>query len=217
MKREQNEMTTLTPSSNRIVQTVCVYCGSGVGTDPAFAQQAYAFGKSLAQHNVGLVYGGGGLGLMGTVARGCAENGGAVTGIIPQFLVQREHMFEGAAENIITEDMHERKKLMYERADAFVALPGGIGTLEELVEQLTWSQLGQHKKPIAVLNTKGFWDPMLHLIQHMRQFAFIREGLEVDFIIENDALQLLNRLEISAQKAQRQNYTEDNGFEVEKF
>lgn len=204
-------------SASKRIQSVCVYCGSGPGTDPAFVEDAYAFGHALAHQNVRLVYGGGGLGLMGTVARGTSENGGRVLGIIPEFLKERENMFLGATEHIITEDMHSRKKLMYENADAFVALPGGVGTLEELVEQLTWSQLGQHRKPIALLNTKGFWDPFLTLIDHMREFRFIREGLEVGFIVVDKPQDLLPALEGFAVSADLSTIGAGKGFVPEKF
>ncbi len=120
---------------------------------------------------------------MGEVAEAVATNGGEVTGIIPEFLLSRERAFGYAAEMIITQDMHERKKLMFERADAFVALPGGVGTLEELVEQLTWAQLGRHRKPILVANIAGFWDPLLALIDHMRDSDFIRETTPVDVLV----------------------------------
>ena len=114
---------------------------------------------------------------------GQLDNGGTVTGIIPEFLVNREHMLVRIQERIVTRDMHERKRLMFERSDAFVALPGGIGTLEELVEQLTWSQLGQHDKPIVLANIDGFWEPFRALLAHMRADNFIRPGLEVRFIV----------------------------------
>ena len=106
-----------------------------------------------------------------------------MTGVIPDFLVNREHMLQRAQERIVTRDMHERKRIMFERADAFVALPGGIGTLEELVEQLTWAQLGRHKKPILIANIEGFWDPLCALLDHMRKLEFIRAGLTVNLLV----------------------------------
>ena len=144
-------------------------------------------GKALAESGIGLVYGGGSLGLMGEVARATLEHGGHVTGIIPAFLSEREQMLRSVDELIVTEDMHERKRLMFERSNAFVALPGGIGTLEELVEQLTWSQLGRHKKPIVVANVEGFWTPFLNLLGHMKSDAFIRSGLDIRFTVVPDA------------------------------
>ena len=161
------------------IRTVCVYCGSGPGTDPAFIEAARDFGKAMGREGVGLVYGGGSKGLMGAVANSVLDNGGHVTGIIPEFLQNREQTLRRAQEVIITPDMHVRKQTMFDRADAFVALPGGIGTLEELVEQLTWAQLGRHKKPILILNIKSFWDPLCALLDHMRRLDFIRLELGV--------------------------------------
>ena len=150
------------------INAVCVYCGSSPGTDPAFEQAACDFGKVLAQNGIRLVWGGGSVGLMGAIASSVIEHGGAATGIIPEFLTAKERPRRLAQEQIITRDMHERKSTMFDRADAFVALPGGIGTLEELVEQMTWAQLGRHKKPILIANINGFWDPLLSLLAHMR-------------------------------------------------
>ncbi len=163
------------------IQGVCVYCGSGKGLNPAYAVAARKLGKALADHNLRLVYGGGSLGLMGEVARATLGGGGKVTGIIPDFLGAREMMLKDVDELIVVESMHVRKQLMFDRADAFVALPGGIGTLEELVEQLTWSQLGRHTKPIVIANIEGFWDPFLKLLEHMKGDTFIRSGLDVHF------------------------------------
>ena len=146
------------------INAICVYCGSNPGTDPAFVKAAHGFGKVLAENGIRLVYGGGSIGLMGAVAGAVMEHGGAATGIIPEFLTAQERPRRRGQELIVTSDMHERKRTMFERADAFVALPGGLGTLEELVEQLTWAQLGRHKKPILVANINGFWDPLLGLI-----------------------------------------------------
>ncbi len=166
-----------------MIRKICVYCGSGEGENPVFKQAAYAFGAEMAKHNIGLVYGGGNLGLMGTIARSVLEHGGHVTGIIPAFLKTKEQMLEGAQELIITNTMHERKMLMFEKSDAFVALPGGIGTLEELVEQMTWAQLQQHSKPVIIANIAHFWDPLLALIGHMKENGFIRQGCEVATLI----------------------------------
>jgi uncharacterized protein (TIGR00730 family) len=184
------------------IRTVCVYCGSGPGTDPAFVEAARGFGRNLAKKGVGLVYGGGSLGLMGALATSVLEHGGKVTGIIPDFLTGREQVLKRAQEVVVTRDMHERKRIMFERADAFVALPGGIGTLEELVEQLTWAQLGRHRKPIAVANIKGFWDPLLALLDHMRTLAFIRSELVVDFLVIDRVDDILPRLIAAAARAQ---------------
>ena len=172
-------------------RSICVYCGSGSGRSPAYAEAANALGRELAEHGIGLVYGGGSLGLMGEVARAVIDHGGYVTGIIPTFLSEKEKMLESGAELIVVDDMHQRKMLMFERSDAFVALPGGVGTLEELVEQLTWSQLGQHAKPIVVCNIKGFWSPFLALLEHMRAETFVRPGLELEFLIADDATEIV--------------------------
>ncbi len=175
----------------RQVDSVCVYCGSGKGLNPAYAVTARKFGKALADNNIRLVYGGGSLGLMGEVARSCLGAGGKVTGIIPEFLGAKEKMLQDVDELIVVEDMHVRKRLMFERSDAFVALPGGIGTLEELVEQLTWSQLGRHSKPIVVANIDGFWTPFLDLLAHMKGETFIRAGLDVHFAVVDTAEKIL--------------------------
>src|SRR5580704_4349622 len=155
------------------INAVCVYCGSSPGTEPGFIEAAQKLGKILAENGIRLIYGGGSVGLMGALAEAVLEHGGEVTGIIPEFLTKRERPRRLAQELIVTRDMHERKATMFERADAFVALPGGLGTLEELVEQLTWAQLGRHKKPILVANINGFWEPLLGLIAHMRALALV--------------------------------------------
>jgi hypothetical protein len=165
------------------IRTVCVYCGSGPGTNPRFVETAIALGKAFAENDIRLVYGGGSVGLMGAVAESVLEHGGAATGIIPEFLTKRERPRQLAQELIVTSDMHERKRTMFERADAFVALPGGLGTLEELVEQLTWAQLGRHKKPILIANVSGYWDPLLVLIDHMRAIKFMPPAIKVDFLV----------------------------------
>jgi uncharacterized protein (TIGR00730 family) len=177
-----------------ILANVCVYCGSGPGRDPAYVDAAKTLGKDLARSNIGLVYGGGSLGLMGTVAQATLDQGGRVLGIIPGFLGEREKMLHSATELIVTRNMHERKMTMFERSDAFVALPGGIGTLEELVEQLTWAQLGRHSKPIVLANIAGFWSPFLSLLEHMRSEAFIRQGLEVRFVVVDRASDIVPAL-----------------------
>jgi uncharacterized protein (TIGR00730 family) len=155
------------------INAVCVYCGSSPGTDPAFAKTARDFGRILAENGVRLVYGGGSIGLMGALAGSVINHGGMATGIIPEFLTTKERPQRLAQEQIVTRDMHERKRTMFERADAFVALPGGLGTLEELVEQMTWAQLGRHRKPILIANINGFWDPLLALVAHMRRLELV--------------------------------------------
>ena len=169
------------------VRTVCVYCGSGFGRDPAFREAAEVLGTALAEAGMRLVYGGGDVGLMGTVARAALEAGGHVTGIIPDFLQAREHMLADIQETVVVPDMHTRKRLMFERSDAFVTLPGGIGTLEELVEQLTWAQLGRHRKPVVLVSVAEFWSPLLALFEHMRGHGFIREGLDLSYLVAREA------------------------------
>ncbi len=176
------------------IKAVCVYCGSGPGNNPKFIETAQEFGRVLARNDIRLVYGGGSIGLMGAIAESVVDHGGAVTGIIPEFLKARELMFRRAQEMVVTRDMHERKRLMFERADAFVALPGGIGTLEELVEQLTWAQLGRHKKPILIANIDGFWDPLCMLLDRMRDRQFIRAGLTVTPLVVDAAEKILPAL-----------------------
>jgi uncharacterized protein (TIGR00730 family) len=180
------------------IRNICVYCGSGPGTDPRFAKAAHAFGSILAKNDIGLVYGGGSVGLMGAVAAATIAGGGRVIGIIPEFLSNRERPFSEAQELIVTRDMHERKRIMFERSDAFVALPGGVGTLEELVEQLTWAQLGRHKKPILAANIGGFWDPLCALLDHMRSLAFIRSGLSVSLLVADSVEDILPKLREAA-------------------
>ena len=165
------------------LKNICVYCGSSAGTDPAFHEAAVSLGKTMAAEGVGLVYGGGGNGLMGVIARTVRENGGHVTGIIPEFLQRRERRYDEAQELIVVPDMHTRKRIMFEKADAIVALPGGVGTLEELVEQLTWVQLDQHVKPVVIADVNGFWRPLLDLFAHMRNNGFIRPDLEVRYLV----------------------------------
>jgi uncharacterized protein (TIGR00730 family) len=176
------------------IRNICVYCGSGPGANPAFERAAKHFGKILAGNGIGLVYGGGSLGLMGALAASALEHGGVVTGVIPDFLKTRELPFREVTELIVTRDMHERKRIMFERSDAFVALPGGIGTLEELVEQLTWAQLGRHKKPILVANIEGFWDPLCALLEHMKELHFIRANLEVNLLVTDSVDKILPTL-----------------------
>jgi uncharacterized protein (TIGR00730 family) len=188
------------PGMNKIT-TICVYCGSGPGTNPRFIEAAKALGKTLAENGIRLVYGGGSIGLMGAVATSVLDHGGSVTGIIPDFLTAREHALKRVQEMIITPDMHERKRLMFERSDAFVALPGGVGTLEELVEQLTWQQLGRHTKPVLLANIDGFWEPLLALLAHMRATEFIRPSLSVDILKAERIEEILPRLRAAVARA----------------
>lgn len=183
------------------IKTVCVYCGSGPGTNGRFVESAIALGKVFAENGIRLVYGGGSIGLMGAIATSVLDHGGAVTGIIPDFLTSRENALKRVQEMIVTPDMHERKRLMFERSDAFVALPGGIGTLEELVEQLTWQQLGRHSKPVLLANIDNFWEPLLALLAHMRATEFIRPSLAVDILKAERVEEILPRLRAAAARA----------------
>jgi uncharacterized protein (TIGR00730 family) len=181
------------------IRKICVYCGSGPGTDPAFVEAARTFGAILAKNGIGLVYGGGAVGMMGELARSVLGHGGEVTGIIPEFLVEREHAFKGAHGLIVTRDLHERKRKMFELADAFVALPGGVGTLEELVEQITWVQLGRHRKPVLIANIEKFWEPLCALLNHMRKLEFIRGELGFELLVADKVDDILPVLRKAAE------------------
>jgi uncharacterized protein (TIGR00730 family) len=195
------------------LSAICVYCGSGRGLNPAHTAAAHTLGAAMAARGISLVYGGGGLGLMGDVARATIANGGRVTGIIPEFLMAKEHALDSVDDLIVTADMHERKRLMFEKSDAFVALPGGIGTLEELVEQLTWAQLGRHTKPIVLANIDGFWTPFLDLLRHMKAETFIRAGLDVRFTVVEHAEQIVP----AAEAAVRPGTAVPNGVSIALF
>lgn len=196
------------------IRHVCVYCGSSSGVDPIFAEMAADLGRLLAASGISLVYGGGDVGLMGIVARAVLRGGGRVTGVIPDFLRKRESMIEEAQELVVVPDMHTRKQMMFDRADAFVALPGGIGTLEELVEQMTWSQLGQHRKPILLLDVRGFWRPLITLLDHMRAQGFIRPGLDLTYLVTDRAEAVVPMLERAFTRAPT---GEEEAFIQERF
>ena len=178
------------------MRRVCVYCGSSVGNRTEFAAAARDFGTALAGRGLELVYGGGGIGLMGVVADAVLNAGGRVTGVIPHTLVAREQAHPGGVEMIYVDTMHERKARMAALADAFVALPGGYGTLEELFETVTWAQLGIHRKPCAVLNVAGFFDPLLALLDGAVADGFIRADCRAFVFAESDAERLLDRLAV---------------------
>ena len=182
----------------RKIQSVCVYCGSSFGSDPIYEATATHLGQLIAASGFRLVYGGGSVGLMGTVARAVIDNGGKVTGIIPEFLERREKMLEAVDDLVVTETMHQRKQLMFQKADAFIALPGGIGTLEEVVEMMTWAQLGRHRKPVLLADINGFWAPLLELLEHMRAQGFIRQETEVPYLVAKRVEDILNMLEDAA-------------------
>ncbi|MBC8130750.1 MAG: TIGR00730 family Rossman fold protein [Rhizobiaceae bacterium] len=164
------------------IRSICVYCGSSAGRDPSHLAAAELLGTAMGEAGIRLVYGGGTRGIMGAVSDAVIRAGGEVTGIIPRFLIDMEateRELKRLDELIVTADMHERKHLMFERSDAFVALPGGIGTLEELIEIMTWGQLGRHTKPVVIANVGGFWDPLSSLLDHMRDEGYIHTAHQV--------------------------------------
>ena len=177
------------------IRSTCVYCGSSPGSSPVYLEAGRTLGRAMAAAGITLVYGGGLKGIMGAVANGAVEGGGSVTGIIPRFLIRKEAGdatgLDHLDEVIITEDMHERKHAMFERSDAFVALPGGIGTVEEIVEIMTWAQLGRHEKPMVFGNVAGFWNPMLSLIDHMKGEGFIHSQHLVRPLVVDDAADIV--------------------------
>jgi uncharacterized protein (TIGR00730 family) len=171
-----------------------VFCGASSGRQPAYAAAARAFGASLAARGVGLVYGGGRVGLMGAVADGALEAGGEAIGVIPQELVDRELAHGGLTALHVVGSLHERKALMAELSDAFVALPGGFGTLDELMEQLTWSQLGLHAKPVGLLDVEEYWRPLIALARHATEEGFVREADLAAIAVADEGELLLDRL-----------------------
>ncbi|WP_339829618.1 TIGR00730 family Rossman fold protein [uncultured Parvibaculum sp.] len=177
------------------LDSLCVYCGSSVGNEPQFMAAAEGFGRLMAQAGVRLVYGGGGVGLMGAVARAVLAEGGQVTGIIPKFLTEVEVQLDDVTELIVTDSMHARKQLMFERSQAFVALPGGIGTLEEAVEMLTWAQLGRHSQPIVIANINGFWDPLIEILDHIIKAGFARSDIRRIYAVVDRIEDIIPRIE----------------------
>ena len=172
------------------IRSVCVYCGSSPGRNGLYLEAGTTLGRAIADAGLRLVYGGGTKGIMGAVAAGAAERGGRIIGIIPRFLIRKEageHAPQSLDEFVVVENMHERKHRMFEESDAFVALPGGVGTLEEIVEIMTWAQLGRHRKPIVFANIAGFWNPMLALIDHMRAEGFVHTSHLVQPIVVDHA------------------------------
>ena len=188
---------------------ICVYCGSAAGANPHHAEAARRLGRAMAREGIGLVYGGGNLGLMGEVADAVLANGGTVTGIIPSFLQKKERVNEATQNLIIVPDMHTRKRMMFEHADAFVALPGGVGTLEELVEQLTWVQLGRHTKPVVIADLDGFWQPLLALLDHMRAERFIRPANDFAYHVVTDIDNVLPTIFRARGEAERSGRMQD--------
>jgi len=177
------------------VERVCVFCGASSGRVPAYAAAARSFGDAAARRGLGVVFGGGRVGLMGAVADSALAAGGEVIGVIPQSLVDRELAHEGVTRLEVVDSLHERKARMAELADAFVALPGGFGTLDELLEQLTWSQLGLHASPVGLLDVEGYWRPLIELARHATEEGFVRESDLAAIAVADDATALLDRLE----------------------
>ncbi|ESQ84500.1 lysine decarboxylase [Asticcacaulis sp. AC466] len=178
------------PHSKSEVRSVCVYCGSSFGDNAAYKQAAHDLGQVLAGADIRLVYGGGGVGLMGETARAVHEANGSVLGIMPQFLRSREILFDDVETRVVS-NMHERKMMMFEESDAFVVMPGGVGTLEEVVELLSWRRLDLHKKPIIFLNINGFWDPFFVLIRHMLKAQFTPENFMQTYVSVNSVEEVL--------------------------
>jgi len=164
------------------MESVVVFCGSSEGIDQKYAKDALVLGKTLANKNIRLVYGGAKIGIMGQVAKGALQNGGEVIGVIPGFLKKREVFHPNLSELIITKDMHERKLKMHELSEGIIMLPGGYGTLEEFFEMLTWAQLGLHQYPIGILNTNGFYDALLKMLKHMVNQGFVKH-INLDIIL----------------------------------
>jgi uncharacterized protein (TIGR00730 family) len=176
-----------------MIKTICVYCGANGGITPQYAAAARELAQVLVQDNIALVYGGGKIGLMGTIADEVLRLGGEVTGVIPTQLVEREVGHTGLTRQFIVKDMHERKAMMAQLSDAFIAMPGGLGTLEELFEMLTWSQLGIHAKPIGLLNVDGFYDGLVSFIEHAKGQGFVRPQHAAMLKVETDGQALLRR------------------------
>jgi uncharacterized protein (TIGR00730 family) len=178
----------------RVFRRVCVFSGSRVGSDPSYQQGAHKLGVTLAEQNIELVYGGGSVGLMGIIADSILDSGGRAIGVLPEFLATKELMHKGLNEVFVTQDMHSRKAKMAELSDAFIAMPGGLGTFEELFEMVTWAQLGVHAKPIGLLNINGFYQPLLDLIDHAIEAGFVHESHRQLMIAEPDPSTLLMKL-----------------------
>ncbi|WP_149762542.1 TIGR00730 family Rossman fold protein [Neomesorhizobium albiziae] len=172
------------------IRSICVYCGSSPGRGDLYMAAGLELGRAIGSAGLRLVYGGGTKGIMGAVAQGASGAGGQVTGIIPRFLMNKEATEQALSELddlIVTDNMHQRKHIMFEKSDAFVALPGGIGTVEEIVEIMTWAQLGHHRKPVVFCNINGFWDPMVALLDHMQSEGFIHTSHLVKPLVVDSA------------------------------
>ena len=176
--------------------SVCVFCGASMGSQPAYVEAAVEVGRELGRRRLGLVYGGGSVGLMGALARAAQEAGSSVVGVIPESLTGREIMGDRIGELIVVETMHERKALMASLADAFMALPGGFGTMDELFEMVTWGQIGIHSKPVGLLNVAGYFDPLMQWVENGIDAGFIRAQHRDLLVTESEATALLEQLEI---------------------
>lgn len=179
---------------NRNLRRLCVYCGSSRGRSGLFAEAAAALGRELAAREIGLVYGGGNVGLMGVLADAALAGGGEVIGVIPQALQEKELGHAGLAALHVVNSMHERKQLMADLSDGFMALPGGVGTLEELFETFTWLQLGFHQKPVGLLNVAGFYDGLVDFVRHLRSEGFLKPEHERCLLVDSDARTLLDQM-----------------------
>lgn len=168
------------------LRNLCVYCGSKNGHDPVYAALARELGRRCAESGVGVVFGGGHIGLMGQLAQSTLEGGGKVVGILPEHLRQLEVADEAISELVIVDSMHTRKRMLAERADAFCVLPGGLGSLDEMVEIITWKQLGLHDKPVVLLDHEGYWQPFLNLIEHQTRHGFVSPGARDLFSVAAD-------------------------------
>ncbi|WP_347254576.1 TIGR00730 family Rossman fold protein [Leminorella grimontii] len=177
-------------------KNICVYCGASTGNNPSYAQAAERLDKAIAEQGRRLVYGGGNKGLMGILANAVLDAGGEVTGVIPERLVEAETAHKGLTTLEVVPDMHARKARMSELADGFIALPGGIGTLEELFEVWTWSQIGYHKNPVGLLNIQGFYSPMSTFLQHVADEGFVRQSYLNTLLISDNVQQLLNDIDL---------------------
>ncbi|WJF91612.1 TIGR00730 family Rossman fold protein [Paraburkholderia bonniea] len=176
------------------MKSVCVYCGSATGVRPLYAAAARSFSQALVEAGIELVYGGGKVGLMGVLADEAMARGGRVTGVIPELLLSKEVGHTGLTELRVVPDMHQRKKLMADLSDAFVAMPGGVGTLEELFEVYTWSQLGYHQKPVALLNINGYYDPLLEMLRHTVREGFMQQTYLDILQVDHDPQALIGKL-----------------------
>jgi uncharacterized protein (TIGR00730 family) len=185
------------------VKRLAVYCGSSLGTDPAFVETAGALGREMSARGIGLVYGGGRLGLMGIVADAALAAGGEVHGVIPQALIDLEVAHTGLTELHIVANMHERKALMTDLTDAFICLPGGIGTLDELFEAWSWNALGYHAKPFALLNVSGFWDGMIGFMDDVAASGFLSPARRAQLLVAGDIGEAIERLDAAIAAAER--------------